>query len=150
MFIVRRGTAGILAKSARDRFTQAVLPLSKGILGVHEASVDVALDHRDFQNMTMTLGVGICLCGAAPCGCSFFDHLRYGKIIVATEETPLGLAFRNEVLALFRRFMPPLVTEGHVFDLPARAYFGGRVRKGGDEPGDAKLTAACGLRARVP
>lgn len=115
LFIVGRGTVGILAKAARDRDTQAVLALSEGLIGVSEKDIGDALDDEEWKGMVAALGAGICLGGEEPWNSLRLDCLRYGKIIVATDETPLGLAFRNEVLALLRRFMPPLITEGFVF-----------------------------------
>jgi DNA gyrase subunit B len=120
LYIVQ-GTVAPLTKSTRDRFAQAVLPLNENIVGLHQASIEEVLDDEDFKAFTACLGIGISLSELDPNDDGFMlalDRLRYGKVIIATEESEFGDSFRDEILALLRRFMPPVIDAGHVFTCP--------------------------------
>lgn len=120
LYIVRAAIA-TLAKPARDRFTQAVFSLSDSIIGLHQASLDEVLDDEDFKGLVACLGTGILLSEMDPShdGPTFsLARLRYGKVIVATEETPLGNSFQTEVLSLLQRFTSPVIKEGYVSTCP--------------------------------
>ena len=118
IFMVQSGRAAALAKSTRDRFTQAVLPVDGAIDRTEGAPLDEILENDDFQNIVASLGVGICL-DSQSAGSTFrIDRLRYGKIILVTDESPEGASIRTQIVLLLHRFMRPLLQGGCVYTLP--------------------------------
>jgi DNA gyrase subunit B len=111
LYIVGGDVVGTLVKSTRDRYTQGVLVLGQNIEGLGQASLEEALDSEEFKALVAALGIGICLCGE---GWLPLNFLRYGRIILVTEETPSGISFRTAVLSLLHRFMGPVITSGIV------------------------------------
>jgi DNA gyrase subunit B len=121
LFIVEGESAGGLAKSARDRRFQAVLPIKGKILNVERTRLDKALDNEEIQSLISTLGVGLDISlgrnGEEGDSNNGFDlsKLRYGKIIILTDADVDGQHIRTLLLTFFYRYMKPLLVHGYVY-----------------------------------
>ncbi|MBX3501294.1 MAG: DNA topoisomerase IV subunit B [Alphaproteobacteria bacterium] len=137
IFLVEGDSAGGSAKSARDRETQAILPLRGKILNVASASNAQMRENQEITDLIQALGCGT--------GANYDDErLRYERVIIMTDADVDGAHIASLLMTFFYREMPKLIERGHLFLSQPPLYRlsrGGRIEYARDDQHRDELLA---------
>ena len=123
LFIVEGDSAGGSARQARDKETQAILPLRGKILNVEKANPHKVFLNEEISVLVSAMGTGV--------GEHFsLENLRYGKIIIMCDADVDGQHIKTLLLTFFFRFIPKLIEDGRIYAAVPPLY---KIRKGKED-----------------
>ncbi len=111
LFLVEGDSAGGSAKMARDKETQAILPLRGKVLNSWEVESNRLFANTEIHDIAVALGVDAHSAESEP----DLSNLRYGKVVIMSDADVDGAHIQTLLLTLFYRHFPALIRRGHVF-----------------------------------